>query len=98
MKGFRLRASGFGPVTTIALASLIFFSACGGPAPQQQTAAPAPAAAPAPPAPAPYYVYVTNEIGDNLTVINGGTDQVEVTIPLGKRPRACAFLPDGSRA
>jgi YVTN family beta-propeller protein len=36
---------------------------------------------------APYYVYVTNEIGGDLTVIDGGTNQVVTTIPLGKRPR-----------
>src|SRR5437763_5414073 len=98
MNGFRLRALGFGPVTAITLASLIFFTSCGGPAPQQQAAQPpGEVAKPAPPPPAPYYVYVTNETGDNLTVINGGTDQVEVTIPLGKRPRGVKVSPDGKQ-
>src|SRR5207302_1471904 len=80
------------------LSALLVFSACGGPAPQQQAAQPpGEVAKPAPPAPAPYYVYVTNETGDNLTVINGGTDQVEVTIPLGKRPRGVKVSPDGKQ-
>ena len=80
------------------LSALLVFSACGGPAPQQQAAQPpGEVAKPAPPPPAPYYVYVTNETGDNLTVINGGTDQVEVTIPLGKRPRGVKVSPDGKQ-
>ena len=65
--------------------------------PQEQAAAPPPAApAPEPPK-APYYVYVTNEIGGDLTVIDGGTNQVVATIPLGKRPRGIKVSPDGTK-
>ena len=85
------RDLGSGLNARVALAALIFLavtSACGGnQPPQDQTAAPPPAApAPEPPK-APYHVYVTNEIGGDLTVIDGGTNQVVATIPLGKRPR-----------
>ena len=63
----------------------------------QQTAAPPPAApAPEPPK-APYHVYVTNEVGGDLTVIDGGTNQVVATIPLGKRPRGIKVSPDGTK-
>ena len=61
--------------------------------PQQEQAAATPPAAPAPEPPkAPYYVYVTNELGGDLTVIDGGTNQVVATIPLGKRPRGILDL------
>ena len=79
------------------LASLILVVGCSAPAPQQQTAAPAPAPVPVPLPPAPYYVYVTNETGGDLTVIDGGTNQVAATIVLGKRPRGVRVSPDGTQ-
>src|SRR5262245_207219 len=99
MKGFRLWALGFGPVTGITLASMILTAAigCGGSPPPQQSAAPAPAApAPEPPK-APYYVYVTNEPGGDLTIIDGGTNEAVATVPLGKRPRGIRVSPDGTK-
>ena len=42
-------------------------------------------------------MYVTNEIGGDLTVIDGGTNQVVTTIPLGKRPRGIKVSPDGTK-
>ena len=42
-------------------------------------------------------MYVTNEIGGDLTVIDGGTNQVVSTIPLGKRPRGIKVSPDGTK-
>ena len=42
-------------------------------------------------------MYVTNEIGGDLTVIDGGTHQVVATIPLGKRPRGIKVSPDGTK-
>ena len=42
---------------------------------------------PEPPPPPPYYVYVTNEVGGDMTVIDGRTHEVVTTMPLGKRPR-----------
>ena len=84
-------------VTLAALILLAAVSACGGNQQPEQAAAPPPAApAPEPPK-APYYVYVTNEIGGDLTVIDGGTHQVVATIPLGKRPRGIKVSPDGTK-
>jgi hypothetical protein len=84
-EGFVSRDLGFALNMRITLASLILLtaiSACGGNQPQQEQAAAPPPAAPAPEPPkAPYYVYVTNEIGGDLTVIDGGTNQVVATIP-----------------
>jgi YVTN family beta-propeller protein len=56
-------------------------------------AAPAPASAPPPP-PA-VRVYVTNETSGDLTIINGDTQAVMATAPLGKRPRGIQPSPDG---
>ena len=76
---------------------LAAMSACGGP-PEPQPPASTPPAAPAPEPPkAPYHVYVTNEVGGDLTVIDGGTNQVVATIPLGKRPRGIRVSPDGTQ-
>ena len=94
-KGSGLRAQGSGLFTGITLSSLILLSACGAPPPQQQAAAPAPA--PAPPPPASYHVYVTNETGGELTIINGDTNEVAGTIAVGKRPRGIRVSPDGTQ-
>ena len=39
-------------------------------------------------------VYVTNEVGGDMTVIDAGTNRVLMTIPLGKRPRGIHPSPD----
>ena len=58
-------------------------------APEQQpaqTAAPAETSAPR--------IYVTNEVGGDLTIIDSGNYNVLATIPLGKRPRGIHPSPD----
>lgn len=42
-----------------------------------------------------FQVYVTNEKSADVTVINGGDNQVLRTIPVGKRPRGIHASPDG---
>lgn len=39
-------------------------------------------------------LYVTNEVGGDMTVIDAGTDRVLMTVPLGKRPRGIHPSPD----
>jgi YVTN family beta-propeller protein len=58
-------------------------------------AASAPAAAPEPAPPPSVRVYVTTEQSGDLTVINGDTQAVMATAPLGKRPRGIQVSPDG---
>ncbi|NNL99437.1 MAG: PQQ-dependent catabolism-associated beta-propeller protein [Gammaproteobacteria bacterium] len=41
-------------------------------------------------------VFVTNERGDSVTVIDAATNQVVGTIDVGKRPRGIGIAPDGS--
>src|SRR5882757_4861385 len=74
-----------------ALALLI--AACSQEPAKPAAAAPAPAPAPAPP-PA-VRIYVTNETSGDLTIINGDTQAVMATAPLGKRPRGIQPSPDG---
>ena len=59
-------------------------------------AATTPAPAPAPAAPPALGVYVTNETGGDLSVIDAGSGTVVATIPLGKRPRGIVASPDRS--
>jgi YVTN family beta-propeller protein len=42
-----------------------------------------------------YHVYVTNEKGGDVSVIDGATREVVATIPVGKRPRGIRVSPDG---
>src|SRR4051812_44068417 len=50
------------------------------------------------PAPAPEErVYVSDEDGGNVIVINTATDAVVARIPVGKRPRGLRVSPDGTR-
>src|SRR2546423_9694652 len=63
----------------------------------QPAATPAPAAAPAPPPQAQtpaIGIYVTNETGGDLSVIDAASNTVVATIPLGKRPRGIVSSPD----
>ena len=46
-------------------------------------------------APQEYRIYVTNEASGDLTVIDGTTNRVVATWPLGKRPRGIVAAPDG---
>ena len=45
----------------------------------------------------PYEVYVTNERSNDVTVIDGSTDAVVATFPVGKRPRGIHPARDGKR-
>jgi YVTN family beta-propeller protein len=53
---------------------------------REQAATPAPAAA--------YRAYVTNESSGDLTVIDGASNRVLATVPLGKRPRGVRVSAD----
>src|SRR5438477_13015959 len=44
-----------------------------------------------------YLVFVSNERSDDVTVIDGKTDAVVTTFPVGKRPRGIHATPDGKR-
>ncbi|MCC7120179.1 MAG: PQQ-dependent catabolism-associated beta-propeller protein [Gammaproteobacteria bacterium] len=41
------------------------------------------------------HVFVTNEMGDDVSVIDIASDKVVATIPVGKRPRGIGIAPDG---
>src|SRR5882762_10445056 len=42
-----------------------------------------------------FHVYITNEKGGDVSVIDGATREVVATIPVGKRPRGIRVSPDG---
>src|SRR6201984_2434384 len=44
-----------------------------------------------------YLVFVSNERSGDVTVIDGATDEVVGTFPVGKRPRGIHATPDGRR-
>ena len=44
-----------------------------------------------------YLVFVSNERSGDVTVIDGATDEVVGTLPVGKRPRGIHATPDGRR-
>lgn len=48
-----------------------------------------------PPAGKAYWVCVSNELSDDVTVIDGATQKVAATIPVGKRSRGIHPSPDG---
>jgi len=75
-------------LTAAALAA----SACTQSAPTDQQKAAGTTPAPAAPTPIPPgpKLFVTNEAGGDLTVIDIGTARAVATIPLGKRPRVAA--------
>src|SRR5690606_5079840 len=45
----------------------------------------------------PHRIYVTNEMSGDMTVIDGQTNEVVATVPLGKRPRGIQLSPDGTK-
>jgi len=47
--------------------------------------------------PPSYFVCVSNERSGDVTVIDGSTDAVIATVPVGKRPRGIHATPDGKR-
>src|SRR5689334_6452608 len=66
--------------------SLLVLAACG----QADRQAAAPALAPT-----SWRVYISNELSGDLTVIDGATNAVVSTIPVGKRPRGVRASRDG---
>src|SRR5215475_10436224 len=44
-----------------------------------------------------YFVFVSNERSDDVTVIDGNSDAVVGTFAVGKRPRGIHATPDGKR-
>src|SRR5438093_9123609 len=44
-----------------------------------------------------YLVFVSNERSGDVSVIDGATDAVVATFPVGKRPRGIHAAPDGKR-
>src|SRR6266513_1691384 len=44
-----------------------------------------------------YSVFVSNERSGDVTIIDGATDAVVATFPVGKRPRGIHATPDGKR-
>ena len=74
------------------VACLVLFAACSAPAEPDRAA---PAAGPMPPAQGPR-LFVSNEIGGTVSVIDVATRQVVYTIPVGKRPRGIRSSPDGA--
>src|SRR5262245_24772097 len=96
MKKDAVMSSRFKPAVVL----LCGLAACGRSSHPAETAAPAPAPAPAaaaaPAAPPALGVYVTNETGGNLSIIDAGTGTVVATVPLGKRPRGIVASPDRS--
>src|SRR5512132_2032874 len=81
---FRMMAAGL----------VLLCAGCGGSQPPAATTTPAPAPAAAPAAPPAVGVYVTNETGGDMSVIDAATNAVVATIPLGKRPRGIIASPD----
>jgi YVTN family beta-propeller protein len=89
---WRMHRSRF-PTATVCAATLSIFWGCSQPAP-----APAPASAPAgAPAPAGPRVYVSDETGTEIVVIDAATRQVAQRIAVGKRPRGLRLSNDGTR-
>src|SRR5262245_31351624 len=78
------------------LAALLAAACSRAESPSSQPAAPA-ATAPAVPAPTAGRLFVSNENGGDLSVIDVATQKVVATIPVGKRPRGVRLSRDGSR-
>jgi YVTN family beta-propeller protein len=71
-------------------------AACSGEAPPPAASTPAPATAPAPAAPAGPRLYVSDETGGAVVVIDPATGQVIERIAVGKRPRGLRISRDGA--
>src|SRR6188768_581831 len=77
----------------ILLLSAVLSSAC-----SSAEAPPGPASSPGPSAAAPAVgrLFVTNESGGDISVVDVGARKVVATIPVGKRPRGIRLSPDGT--
>jgi YVTN family beta-propeller protein len=71
--------------------AVLFVASCSS-EPQQPAQSPTPAPAP----PAAGRLFVTNEQGGDISVIDVAAAKVIATIPVGKRPRGIRLSPDGS--
>ena len=78
-------------VLTIGIVLLVV-AGCNRTQPQQTSSTAAPARAAAPAAPPAVGIYVTNETGGDLSVIDAATNSVVATVPLGKRPRGIVVM------
>ena len=74
----------------IVLAVLAGLAGCSSPTPPETAKAPPPA-----PKKGAYAIYVTNENGGDVSVIDSDSLEVTATIPVGKRPRGIHAAPDG---
>ena len=78
------------------LALLAALAACS--QPEQASRTEAPAATPSPaPVPTAGRLFVTNEQGGDISVIDVAAQRVTATIPVGKRPRGIRLSPDGTQ-
>jgi YVTN family beta-propeller protein len=75
-------------VVAMSLAVSVASAACG-----QPESVPAVEVAPAPPAPR---IYVSDETGGNIVVIDASSGQIVQRVPVGKRPRGIRVSRDGS--
>ncbi|MGH9374276.1 MAG: beta-propeller fold lactonase family protein, partial [Vicinamibacterales bacterium] len=83
------------PLGAAALA--LTLTACDRSAPEPtEGSAPAPPAAPLPPDPGGPRLYVSDETGGNVVVVNPETGEVVERIAVGKRPRGILLSPDGT--
>jgi YVTN family beta-propeller protein len=73
-------------ILAVLAAPILSLAACGEPAKQEAAVSAAPPS---------FRIFVTNETSNDLTVIDGATNQVISTIPVGKRPRGARLSPDG---
>ena len=74
------------PITFVALSAACCVHSPDAP----KSAEPEPPARPA----GSYHVYITNERGGDVTIIDSVTNEVAATVPLGKRPRGIHASPD----
>src|SRR6185369_10040955 len=77
--------------------ALLLFLAALASACSKAEAPPAPAAEPAAAAGAQGRLFVTNESGGDISVVDVGARKVVATIPVGKRPRGIRLSPDGTQ-
>jgi len=74
--------------------ALLLLASCSREQQPAESTIPAPAPAPAPPAAG--RLFVTNEQGGDISVVDVAAAKVIATIPVGKRPRGIRLSPDGS--
>src|SRR6187402_1829724 len=78
-------------LVTVVLAALSL-AACGQPG-SSSSSSPAPSSTPPPPAPSAE-VFVSDETGGNIVIVDAGSGEVRERIAVGKRPRGLRISPD----